>query len=294
MAKSTIEQRTSPDGLQYLRCGPTDSKVGLVCIHGWGCQGADYALLFEALQERSVTFKGLAVDLPGHGDSPKTVSDATVAGCAKAALSAAQHEGLSDVMLIGHSMGGRIVMEAFTQAQASGIIKIRGIAFLDVSNYRLRPKLYEFDENDSRSKAMSDQEKASKKAALFQTMFSDHTPPEFELATLQHLKTLDKGFANAIRDDYIDYDHTRLDTALAAAGHAKTPFLNLQSTDIDGENQRFPLKTGEMSTWMKLIQEKVPQAEQFVVEKSAHFPHVDQPEKVADTLIEFMKRIDGT
>ncbi|TKA63370.1 hypothetical protein B0A55_11965 [Friedmanniomyces simplex] len=181
-------------------------------------------------------------------------------------------------------------MDAFTQARAAENVNVRGIVFLDVSNYRLRPKLYEFDENDPRSKAMTEQQKATKKAELFQSMFSSETPSDFELATLQHLRTLDKSFANAIRNDYIQYDHTRLDDALAAVGKAKIPLLNLQSTDIDGENQRFPLKTGQTSSWMQLIQEKVPEAQQIVVEDSAHFPHVDQPQRVADSILEFMQR----
>ncbi|KAK3072550.1 hypothetical protein LTR53_006604 [Teratosphaeriaceae sp. CCFEE 6253] len=267
MSTGSLEQRTGPNGLRYLACGPADGKTGL---------------------RRSLPFKVLAVDLPGHGDSPKDASKATVASCAEAARSIARHEGLTDVVFVGHSMGGRIVMEAFTQAHAAGRPTVRGIIFLDVSNYRLRLKLYDFDETDPRSQRMSDADKAVKKAALFQSMFSSETPLDFELATLQHLKTLDKGFADAIRRDYIDYDHTRLDPALAAAGEAGVPLLNLQSTDIDGENQRFPLKAGQMSPWMSLIQEKVPHAEQVVVGDSAHFPHVDQPEKVADLARRFM------
>ncbi|KAK4949077.1 hypothetical protein LTR10_012450 [Elasticomyces elasticus] len=288
-SSSTIKKRFTPDGVSYLISGKK-SRLGLVCVHGWGCCASDFTLLFQELNRKGADLKLLAIDLPGHGDSPKELCpDASVSGCARAALSVAQHENLSEIVLCGHSMGGRMVMAAFTQAQATGIPIVRSIIFLDVSNYKLRPKLYEFDEKDPRSKAMTEPQKAIKKAEMFQSMFSSETPLDFELATLNHLKTLDRNFANAIRENYIRYDHEDLNASLANVGECGIPFCNLQSTDIDGENQRFPLKSGQISPWMQLIQEKVPQAQQVVVEDSAHFPHVDQPQQVANLVLDFVR-----
>ncbi|KAK5692925.1 hypothetical protein LTR97_010401 [Elasticomyces elasticus] len=286
---TSLEQRYTPKGVSYLASGKK-SRLGLVCIHGWGCRASDFTLLFQDLNRKSADLTLLAIDLPGHGDSPKGLCpDASVSGCARAALSVAQHENVSEIVLCGHSMGGRMVMDAFTQAQVTGTPIVNGIIFLDVSNYKLRPKLYEFDEKDPRSKAMTEQQKAIKKAEMFQSMFSSETPLDFELATLNHLKTLDRNFANAIRENYIRYDHEDLNACLANVGECGIPFCNLQSTDIDGENQRFPLKSGQISPWMQLIQEKVPQAQQVVVEDSAHFPHVDQPQQVANLVLSFVR-----
>ncbi|KAK5724891.1 hypothetical protein LTR17_013474 [Elasticomyces elasticus] len=275
---TSLEQRYTPEGVSYLALG--ESRLGLVCIHGWGCRASDFTLLFQELNRKGAALKLLAIDLPGHGDSPKELClDASVSGCARAALSVAQHENLSEIVLCGHSMGGRMVMDAFTQAQATETPIVRSIIFLDVSNYRLRAKLYDFDEKDPRSIAMTEPQKAIKKAEIFQSMFSSETPLDFELATLNHLKTLDRNFANAIRENYIRYDHDDLDASLATVGEC----------DIDSENQRFPLKSGQISPWMQLIQEKVPQAQQVVVEDSAHFPHVDQPQRVANLVLDFVK-----
>ncbi|KAK3629473.1 hypothetical protein LTR56_018012 [Elasticomyces elasticus] len=286
---TSLEQWYTPEGVSYLTSGKK-SRLGLVCIHGWGCRASDFTLLFQELNRKGADMKLLAIDLPGHGDSPKELCpDASVSGCARAALSVVQYESLSEIILCGHSMGGRMVMDAFTQARAKGAPVVKSVVFLDVSNYRLRPKLYEFDEKDPRSKAMTEPQKAIKKAEMFQSMFSSETPLDFELATLNHLKTLDRNFANAIRENYIRYDHEDLNASLAIVGECGIRFCNLQSTDIDGENQRFPLKSGQISPWMQLIQEKVPHAQQIVVEDSAHFPHVDQPQRVANLVLDFVQ-----
>ena len=138
------------------------------------------------------------------------------------------------------------------------------------------------------------EQKAAQKAELFQSMFSEYTPPEFELAQLQHLKTLDKVVSSAIRDDYVRFDYEEYDVKLAALGRAGTLLLNVQSTDIGPDNHRVALKKGEVSKWMEIISEKAPQVQHVVVEESAHFPHVDQPERVAGLILDFVARVAGT
>lgn len=95
--------------LACTRLGQGDTL--LVPVHGWTCRRSHWAAQLPLLAQYGEV---LAPDLPGHGDSldspPKTP---TVAGLAHtlAAVIDAQRTG-RQVILIGHSMGGAVALEA--------------------------------------------------------------------------------------------------------------------------------------------------------------------------------------
>jgi pimeloyl-ACP methyl ester carboxylesterase len=127
-------------------------------------------------------------------------------------------------------------------------------------------------------------------AEAFRTMFSSKTPVAFQEATIEHVKGIDLEYNEAMRKGFIEYDYLHTDDSLEAVGKAGLPLLNVQSTTVDEKNERVPLPPGEVSRWMKHVQEKVPQVRQVVVLDASHFPHVDQPAEVARAVREF---VDG-
>lgn len=290
MSSPGITSHISQNGLAYLSCGPADSESGLVCVHGWGCQASDYDTTLEQVSRRAPDLRAIAIDLPGHGKTPTEVCPiATISTFAQMTLALMDELKLRTVILVGHSMGCRVVLDTWEQAQKSGKPTVKGVVFLDGSHYKLRPTLFAFDSKDARSKGMTDEEKAAKKAEAFQKMFSERTPATFQRSTLAHIKAIDKNYSNAIRESHLLYDYTEMDDALARIGVSRTPLLNIQSTDVDAKNQRIPLKAGETSKWMDFIKAKVPHAQQVVIEDSAHFPHVDCPAVVAEKLLLFVQ-----
>lgn len=80
----------------------------LVLIHGWRCRRADWGPVADALAGFDVT----AIDLPGHGDSPDAHLPPEVRAYGRVLADALAALGLSDVVLIGHSMGGAVACEA--------------------------------------------------------------------------------------------------------------------------------------------------------------------------------------
>lgn len=88
--------------VRELRSG---TGVPIVMLHGWMGSGADFEALVAAqhLDGRTV----LAIDLPGHGDSPDSDREygfEDVAAWVEAALPA------EVVDLVGYSMGGRVAL----------------------------------------------------------------------------------------------------------------------------------------------------------------------------------------
>jgi pimeloyl-ACP methyl ester carboxylesterase len=101
-------------------------EIPLLCVHGWGCTGAQFAGLADRLGDNYRIYRP---DLPGHGQNPLGDFHPTFADYAAAVCEfSAQHE-LADPVLIGHSMGGALALIA----AASGKIRPRAIINLDGS-----------------------------------------------------------------------------------------------------------------------------------------------------------------
>tara|TARA_Y100001934_G_C12373433_1_gene787758 strand:- start:2394 stop:3152 length:759 start_codon:yes stop_codon:yes gene_type:complete len=105
-------------GLSATRAGQGEQTV--VLVHGWTCRRSHWQALLTTPPEG---LNLLAVDLPGHGDSRPVSLDAwTVAGQAQALV-----EALADIenpVLVGHSMGGAVVLEAARQMSVKGVVLV--------------------------------------------------------------------------------------------------------------------------------------------------------------------------
>lgn len=90
-------------------------RPAFLLLHGWGCDRADMTTLSEALARSGPV---AALDLPGHGT--RTGSRATgITDLARAALTDAVRTfgpGSGPVVLVGHSLGGAVALEAAVRA----------------------------------------------------------------------------------------------------------------------------------------------------------------------------------
>ena len=92
--------------VRYARRG--DGARTVVLIHGFGGDLDNWLFNVDALAASDATV--YALDLPGHGQSVKTLADPTVAGLSKAVGSFMDAVGIDAAHLVGHSMGGAIAM----------------------------------------------------------------------------------------------------------------------------------------------------------------------------------------
>lgn len=90
----------------------------LVLIHGWSCDHTAMAPVADAFPDRHA----ICLDLPGHGRSPAAESY-TIEAQAAAVLAAAPES----CILVGHSMGAQIAVEAAVQAPDH----VAGLVLLD-------------------------------------------------------------------------------------------------------------------------------------------------------------------
>lgn len=99
----------SSDGVEihYDRRG--DAAWTIVFIHGWSCDRSYWA---EQVDAFSRGYTVLNVDLAGHGESGSDRSDWTIEAFGADVASAVVDEDLFNVILVGHSMGGPVAIEA--------------------------------------------------------------------------------------------------------------------------------------------------------------------------------------
>ncbi|MDX1450575.1 MAG: alpha/beta hydrolase, partial [Acidimicrobiia bacterium] len=79
----------------------------LVFVHGWSC---DRRYWREQLEPFSHEYRVVAIDLAGHGDSGSGRQEPTIRSFGADVAAVVRELGLERVVLIGHSMGGDVIM----------------------------------------------------------------------------------------------------------------------------------------------------------------------------------------
>lgn len=108
MGQSSPYMFIEVEGLQvrYSDRGSGDSVILL--LHGFGGDLDNWMFNLGALSEKH---RLLALDLPGHGKSSKTIIDPSIKGMEKFVSKFLELLDLTSVNIVGHSMGGAIAIQ---------------------------------------------------------------------------------------------------------------------------------------------------------------------------------------
>lgn len=99
----------SPDGVPIAYEALGSGAQALVFVHGWSC---DRSYWSEQLQAFARDHRVVAMDLAGHGDSGRNREEWTIAAYGADVAAVVDALDLERVILIGHSMGGDVVVDA--------------------------------------------------------------------------------------------------------------------------------------------------------------------------------------
>ena len=99
----------SPDGLEIRFDTAGSGAPALVFVHGWSCDRTYWREQMTAFADRHAV---VAIDLGGHGESGIGRSAWTMPAFGDDVAAVVVQLGLERVVLIGHSMGGDVVVEA--------------------------------------------------------------------------------------------------------------------------------------------------------------------------------------
>jgi len=110
-----------------------DGNTTLVFIHGW-CSNREFWR--EQLDDMGKQHRVVAIDLPGHGESGRNREEWSVASFATDVAAVVKSLDQKQVVLIGHSMGGLVALEAaeLLPEAAIGVIGIDAISNVESEN----------------------------------------------------------------------------------------------------------------------------------------------------------------
>ena len=115
---------TSPDGTRIAYEAHGEGSPALVLVHGWSCHRGYWD---AQLRELSATASVVAVDLAGHGESGVTRQAWSIAAFGADVAAVVDDLALQDVILIGHSMGADVSLEASRNLKN----RVRGLVWVD-------------------------------------------------------------------------------------------------------------------------------------------------------------------
>ena len=97
------------DGVAIRYHSEGQGSPALVFVHGWGCDRSHWT---EQVAHFAPTHQVVTLDLPGHGASGKNRREWTLQAYGEDVRAVVKALDLRRVVLIGHSMGGPVVLEA--------------------------------------------------------------------------------------------------------------------------------------------------------------------------------------
>jgi pimeloyl-ACP methyl ester carboxylesterase len=115
---------TSTDGVPIHYEDHGKGSLTLVFVHGWCC---DLSYWSKQLGYFGKKYRVVALDLAGHGESGLGRKDWTIEAFGEDVASVIKKLALKEVVIIGHSMGGEVIVEAALQMPEL----VRGLVWVD-------------------------------------------------------------------------------------------------------------------------------------------------------------------
>jgi pimeloyl-ACP methyl ester carboxylesterase len=253
--------------MHYVRFG--HAAPPFVFVHGFSCQHTDWKHQLDALQG---TNEVVACDLRGHGATPGRPQECSIEHYGGDVAALLGNFELQRAILVGHSMGCRVVLEAARLDPA----RVAGIVLIDGSR---------LGAGDA-EKAQADAREAISDPKFVQTFFAQmfREPSPLAEAVLARAMRLPEEVRVALFANMARWDAAQLDAALASV---KCPLLAIQSTYTNAERRRAPLAPGQSTPWLDLLRASVPSARIEVLPGLGHFTQLEAGETINRLLRKF-------
>ncbi|WP_458098197.1 alpha/beta fold hydrolase [Roseomonas sp. WA12] len=256
--------------LHFRRFG--QGGTSLVFVHGVLCSSEDWRLQWEVLQEHHDV---IACDLPAHGATPGTVEDCSVERFGGDVSTLLVDLNLSDVVLVGHSLGCRVVLDAARRERR----RVRGLVLIDGSRIAVGdPAVAEANVAAMIGRVGP----ASFVRMMFAQMFVARGTDQQKI--LSRALSMPDDIAVALWPRMARWDAAALEDALSAV---RVPLLAVQSTRRTLELERIPLEHEETTEWLELVMRTVPTAEVRTLPGIGHFAQIEASAEVNNMLAQF-------
>ncbi|MEM0995739.1 MAG: alpha/beta fold hydrolase [Bacteroidota bacterium] len=246
------------------------SGPALIILHGlfgsldnWQTLARKYAAHFSVY----------IVDQRNHGKSPHTDAAFTYRSLADDLLAFMEQQGMYSASLLGHSMGGKVVMQFAAENESM----VERMVVADMATRRYSPH------HDAVLQVLASipfAELDSRKAATewMTEQMSDVATRQFLLKSLQRTLNGPHEFAWKFNFPVLYRDYDLILEAVEADFALDVPVLFLRGGDSNYVRDEYLLE----------IREIFPQAELATLEGAGHWLHADQPQAFFDTSLKFL------
>lgn len=256
--------KTSQSEISYNISG--EGEITLLFVHGWNINKSYWD---QQQAKFCKKYQIVAMDLPGFGDSKNLKSEFTIDTYANDIKDLINHLELKKVVLIGHSMGGRIILEA---AQGNESV----IAMVGVDNYKeVQQKLNDElkAEADGFVEWLSADFAANSSVYVDQYLIYEGTDSLVRKRIIEDYREANPETSIPAIQTYLDYPYSEQERL----ANLTVP-LFLISSDMS------PVDTvGLQNTGLKYSV--------FEMSQTGHFPMVEQPDVFNQMLAEILKEI---
>ena len=255
-----------PDARIFYR-SRGDGAPPIIFVHGALCAHEDWTPQYEYFGARQ---RVVALDLRGHGNStvadPDSCSIETFAADVVKLLRALD---LPPAVLVGHSMGCRVVLEVNRRAPD----RVAGLVLDDGS------RMGQGDPEEAEKKVRGEMAAAyeSVMGSLFSGMFNERSDPQLKERLVRRALAVPQAVGLAFFPRMVKWDASRSAEALA---QVRVPMLVLQSTMVDARRVRVSLQPGDDNYWFAAVREHAPAARIQIVPGVGHFTMLEAPGEV--------------
>lgn len=253
----------------------------LVFVHGLTCAHSDWKHQIDALSSR---YRCLSVDLRGHGQSAALPGPYDMETLAADVVALLHDLSIGTAVMIGHSMGTRVIAAAAIQAPQ----RVGGLVFVDGSQQGSGDPAAA---RDGVLKMLGDESHAATVVQrMFSMMFTDKSDPADREQIVARAAQVPYNVFRSLMSNMASWDAGRMQPVFE---QLEIPLTVLQSTRVSPERERFCLAAGESTAYLDMVRRAVPHARIEVIPDVGHFTQLDAADKVnqaIDTLAGSLNR----
>ena len=266
----------APAPLHHIRAGA--GEPALVFVHGFGCSRSDWA---AQIAHFTGAHDCVACDLRGHGETPGRAEDCSIETYGTDVARMLDTLDLPPAVLVGHSMGCRVVLQAALDAPQ----RVAGLVLIDGSRFATG--------DPAAAEAAAAQAVAAAgytrfARGLFDGMFLPTSDPALRARIVKRAEAVPPAVGAALFARFVAWDARNIERALS---QARQPLLVVQSTYINSDRVRVPLSPGETTPWIDLVRSKRPDARVEIVSGVGHFPQIEAADAVNRLIGAFVKAL---
>jgi pimeloyl-ACP methyl ester carboxylesterase len=248
-----------------------------VFVHGFTCAHSDWDAQVAHFSPRHQT---VAVDLRGHGASPGTPAECSIERYGADVAEIMRALALPPAVVVGHSMGCRVAIEAALQAPAhtAAVILVDGSQFAPGMAAAMKERFATPDGYVTMTES------------TFKDMFTAKSDPAVAAAVMARARGLPRSIGEKVITDLQRYDVGRLASSLASL---RVPLMAVQATYTNEKRERRSMTKGQTTPYLDMLRAAVPSARIEIIEDTGHFPQLDESARTNALIDSFLTTLNA-